>query len=338
MDVETFDSLEYHFRLSNTQVDAVHKRIQRPQLWAVTNTLNAQGTGELSITWRIPENPKAVILVAQGRAQYAPEWIEFSDHMVDEGYAFVTYDPQGQGLSYSLNRDRRHHIENYMMSEVGDFAVVTDIIRHDARLKDLPRAVVGHSKGGNTALRYILTTRSAKADFQAIALISPMTGIIVKPYLRPFQRILPPYYCSTYRAQKYAYGQGDLTLDRYLAHMPKLSTDPVSQAIQYSLFQQEPETICHGPTWGFVSEAFKSCRYLARPGIIETIDTPTFWILGEKEQINNNQSMIALHNRMTNSDLKIYEGAQHQVHMEVPETKDEMYRDLKRFIKNTLSL
>ena len=330
------DVLERDFGLASWQVDAVQKRLVRPDGWHETQAINGQGK-ILNIAWRIPENPRAVVLVAQGRAQYAPEWIEFSDHMVEEGYAFVTYDPQGQGKSYALNPHRRHHIDNYMMTEVGDLATVVDIVETQANLQDLPKALIGHSKGGNTALRYLAMKDAAKNQFQAMALISPMTGLqYPNAFLKAISPYAPPLKTSIGHGQHYAPKQGDLTLERYLGHKHKISSDEVSQAIQWALFQSDPSTICHGPTWGFVHEALKSCAVLRQRGFAERIKIQTFWILGENEQISDNQSMIDFHARMPNSVHKIYDGAQHQVHMERPEIKSKMYRELKSFLKNHL--
>ncbi len=338
MDGHNFLSLEQDFGLSAGQIEDVNRRLIRPDNWQETNVINGNGQ-KLNIVWRIPDNPKAVVIVSQGRAQSAPEWIEFSDHMVDEGYAFVTYDPQGQGKSYSLNIDRRHHIDNYMMTEVGDLSSVIDVVESQGNLQNLPKALIGHSKGGNTALRHLATGDSVRHQFQAMALISPMTGIQIKPiWLKALRPILVSQALLRGHHQEYAKTQGDLTFERYDGHKRNLSSDPVSQVIQWELFQQDPRIICHGPTWGFLNEALKSCAHLRQPDVVEKIDTPTYWIVGGDEQINDNQSMIDLHARMPkpNSVLKIYEGAQHQVHMEVPKIKDEMYTDLKAFLRKNL--
>jgi len=334
-----YNALQKIFNLSAIQIDELEARVKKPEGWHETQCLNGHHTGQINIAWRIPRHPKAVVIVAQGRAQSAAEWYEFSDHMFDEGYATVIYDPQGQGKSYSLSPDRRHHIDDYMKTEVLDLANVLDIVERQAALADLPKVLVGHSKGGNTALRYMAMNNSTRHQFQAAVIISPMTGL---QYPTPFLKAISPYAPSLITTMglgtSYAPSQGALTLERYLNHMENLSSDPVSQALPWTILQQNPEMICHGPTWGFVHEAQKSFGHLRKPGVIESIETPTFWIIAGQEKINDNKSMIDIYKRMQTQELLLYMSAQHQVHMERPEIKDPMYGDLKNFLRNHLSL
>lgn len=338
------NKIQKDFGLSSTQYSELTQMVTVPNDWEETKIKNHKGL-DINMAFRTRANPKAVILVSQGRAQYCREWIEFSSHMVSEGYTFVTYDPQGQGLSYSLTKSRKHHIDNYYMTEVLDLASVVNAIKQDDTLGKLPLYGVGHSKGGNTIMRYLAEFPNAKNDFRGVAQIAPMMGLqYPSPFLRKISPYAPSLFSSIGFGKSYAPKQGAFSFERYTTHMGKISNDPASRAVQYYWFNEKPETICHGPTWGFVNEAQKACNYLEKPtnNTAEYIDTPTFWALGEQEQILDNNAAIRFHERMLDGDnqseAKTYDGAQHQVHMERSTTKTAFYSDLKRHIRKSLSL
>jgi alpha-beta hydrolase superfamily lysophospholipase len=338
MHKEPLATAKMNFALSDVQTDKLSALITPPEGWEEKIYARRGGSRHINVAFRHAANPKGLIFVVQGRAQYCREWIEFSDHMIDEGYSFATYDPQGQGLSFTHLSDRRHHIYSYG-EEVQDLEFVIKKIREDRRFEGIPWVAVGHSKGGNTLLRYLdQTIDHPRQPFNAMAQISPATGIVYpNRFLEMINRPLVTSVTLLGLDQRYVLNiTGPHSLPRYKMHIDAITSDPVAQAVQYTLFEQNPETICHGATWGFVRELLKSSRQLQQGGVAESITLPSFWILGENEQINDNQSMIDFHDRMPNSELRVYDGAQHQIHMETPKIKDRMYDDLKRFLRKQL--
>ena len=163
------------FGLSDKQIDQLSARITPPIGWEEKLYCRESEKKDINVAFRGVSNPKALVFLVQGRAQYCREWIEFSNHMVDEGYAFVTYDPQGQGLSYSHQPGRGHHIDRYD-DEVEDLEFVINMLDQDGRYTGIPWFGVGHSKGGNTLLRHV--ANRPKRPFNAMAQLSPATGIM----------------------------------------------------------------------------------------------------------------------------------------------------------------
>jgi len=127
-------------------------------------------------TWT-PTNPRAVIVLVHGMAEYSSRYRETACYLAAEGIAIITGDLRGHGLSEDGSHPGRVHVDQF----TDYFHDVEALLRHaEERHKGLPLFILGHSMGGLISLSYSLE-RPQKLNGAIIS--SPALGS--HPDIRP---------------------------------------------------------------------------------------------------------------------------------------------------------
>jgi lysophospholipase len=119
-----------------------------------------------------------------GRSEYVEKYGRTARDLASAGYATLTVDWRGQGLS-----DRRcadpmlGHVDDF-----GEYQTDLDALIACAAAENLPRPwyLLPHSMGGCIALRAL----SRGLPFNAVAFSAPMWGIMMSQALRPVATLL----------------------------------------------------------------------------------------------------------------------------------------------------
>lgn len=109
-----------------------------------------------TILWRqwSPAKPRGALLIIHGLAEHSGRYGFVVDHFTARGYACWSFDLRGHGLSTGL----RVHVDRFDEYQQEVTAVYRLLRQHHG--EDLPVYLVGHSMGGQIALRYILALSS----------------------------------------------------------------------------------------------------------------------------------------------------------------------------------
>lgn len=153
-----------------------------------TSYLKSFDNTQLFVQDFLPDsNIKALIVLVHGIGEHSSRYINWAKRFVKVGFAFITFDQRGHGLS----EGKRGVISSY-----NDFLNDIDLILLTAEKKypNLPIILYGHSMGGGEVLNHLLIRNSNY--FAAIAtspwIISQASPAkVVIPIIRFFDWLVP---------------------------------------------------------------------------------------------------------------------------------------------------
>lgn len=271
---------------------------------------------------------KGTVLIFPGRTEYLEKYGITASDLAEHGYASVAIDWRGQGLA-----DRA--LPNPKVGHIDDFKEYQKDLR--AVLKglddlDLPRPyfLLCHSMGGAIGLRSLMEG----LDVASVAFSAPMWGISLSPIRRPagwavshisrrigFQGALAP---GTFETPY-------VLLNPFDDNM--LTTDPEMFAMLRHQLEKHPDLSLGGPSMAWLNEALIECRGLSqRP----TPDFAALTLLGGNERIVD---IPAIHDRMerwSKGELKIIEGAEHEILMDSPARRKAAIADITAHFERSL--
>lgn len=101
--------------------------------------------------WHVaPEStPKALILFVHGHGEHSKRYIHWAERFVNKGYAFLTWDHIGHGLSDG-QRGHIHHYEQLLLE------IDLAITKGNEFYPNIPVILYGHSMGGNIVINHAI--------------------------------------------------------------------------------------------------------------------------------------------------------------------------------------
>lgn len=267
---------------------------------------NAQGTA-------------GTVVLLPGRSEYVEKYGRTAAQLARAGYATLTLDWRGQGLSARALADP-------LVGHVGDFAeyqsdLDTLLAFATARALPEPWHLLAHSMGGTIGLRALMRG----LPFRRAAFTAPMWEILIAPWLRPvaqglaalsrplgFDHLYVPSTGPAIYTLTTDFAGNTLTRDRQMWDYMRAQ----NQAL--------PELALGGPSLGWLRAALSECRALAR---LPSPACPALCALGGQERIVAPQ---AIHRRMSawpQGQLRLYPEAEHEVLMETPPTRMSFLQD-----------
>ncbi|KUP92104.1 alpha/beta fold hydrolase [Tritonibacter horizontis] len=258
--------------------------------------------------------PAGTIFLFPGRTEYIEKYGPFAKDMVARGYCVLTVDWRGQGLADRALSDRRlGHVDHFDAFQRD----VAALQAHAEALK-LPKPwfVLGHSMGGAIALRALMNG----LPVEACVFTAPMWGIRIPFALRPLARLLGRFRTQLGLNHRLV---PTTKIEQYVQIAPfegnLLTTDPEMYAFLQMQMDAQPDLVLGGPTIQWLGAAMVECAALAASA---SPDVPCITFLGDREDI---VATAPIHDRMArwpNGRLEIVAGAQHEILIERPETRN----------------
>jgi len=132
-----------------------------------------EGVGGKRLFWRsyVPDEPRAVVLLAHGASEHGDRYRYVVERLVPDGFAVYAVDHRGHGRSDGSRAmlDRMDHV-------VADFDRLAEHAR--AQHPGLRLFLLGHSMGGTVALAYALRHQ---AKLAGLALSAPLAALEAAP-------------------------------------------------------------------------------------------------------------------------------------------------------------
>ena len=260
---------------------------------------------------------KGTVLLFPGRTEYIEKYGRAAKGFAARGLSTVAVDWRGQGLA-----DRA--LDNRMVGHVSNFRdFQKDVAAVVAALPELgvagPRVLLGHSMGGCIGLRALMEG----LDVSGAMFTGPMWNI----YLDPVKRAGGWALSSLSRVLKFDHMAAPGTVAAsYVTVQPfednMLTRDEAMYHYMRDQITAHPDLSLGGPSYGWLNEALKECRTLAAH---PCPDVKTLTFLGTNERIVD---IPAIHDRMArwhNGELRLVDGAEHEVVMDYPAVQDLVY-------------
>ncbi|XP_043934479.1 monoglyceride lipase isoform X2 [Protopterus annectens] len=272
----------------------------------VPHIVNADGQYLFCRTWEPATEPKALVFIAHGAGEHCGRYNDLAQMLVEHSLLAFAHDHVGHGQS-----------EGVRMA-VSDFHIfVRDCLQHiDQMVKihpNLPVFLLGHSMGGAIA---ILTACERPTEFAGVMLIAPM--VVMNPEAAsPFKVCLAKI------------------LNRVL---PNLSMGSI-QSTWISRDEKEVENydkdplVCHdGMKVSFGIQLLNAVSWIEQA--LPDIAWPFLVMHGDADKLCDIRGSHLMYEKAQSRDktLKIYEGAYHALHKDLPEIINAVFKEIGSWI------
>ena len=261
--------------------------------------------------------PRGSVVLSGGRNEPMEKYFEVIGELQARGFAVLTHDWRGQGLSDRALADRlRGHCESHE-EMVADLVALLDVYQH--RLPE-PRIAIGHSMGGCLTLRALVDREAASGRIAGAILSAPMLGLRTRP--------LPPAVVSALarlgriagRGERYGpAGPGrpfDLPFDGNV-----LTQDRARFSRHRALIAACPDLALGGPTWGWLDAAFRGMALLARPDRLRRVGVPVIICAAQRDRVVDTAALRRAALLLPRGRLVEVPGAYHEILMETDERR-----------------
>lgn len=256
---------------------------------------------------------RGTVLLFPGRTEFVEKYGRTAADLAARGYAMLAVDWRGQGLADRPLADR----------EVGHVCRFTDYqqdvatVVAAARRLALPRPwhLIGHSMGGLIGLRAV----AEGLDVASAAFSAPMWGVIIKPWMRPFARLVTA--ASGHVGLGHLYAPGTHTRN-YVMTTPfegnQLTRDAGMYAYMRRQLEAHPELGLGGPSLHWVHEGLAEIRAFRSAALPRL---PVYIGVGGGERIVDVAAVREMAGRWPGAAFEVFPGAEHELLMELPEVR-----------------
>jgi lysophospholipase len=267
---------------------------------------------------------RGTVLLFPGRTEYVEKYGPAAVEFARAGYDMISIDWRGQGIADRGAPDRLlGHVDEFDHYQV-DVATVMDAVGD----LDLPRPyyLIGHSMGGCIGLRALHENLAVNAAVFS----APMWGIGLSLWLRPVAWSLSWL--------THSYGNGvrlapATKREGYVQIAPfednQLTRDPEMWAFMQRQLEAQPDLALGGPSVTWLYHALRETAALER---MPPPATPALTFLGTNERIVATPPVHKIMGRWKNGTLVMVKDAEHEIMMEVPESRTMFYeRTIEHF-------
>lgn len=269
-------------------------------------------------------NARGTVLLFTGRTEYLEKYGRIIRDLTGAGWSVALIDWRGQGLSDRLDDDTRlGHVEKFTDYQ-RDVAVLLTWV--DEIGLPAPRVMIAHSMGGCIGLRALVDG----IDVTRAVFSAPMWGIQMPAYARPLTYLLPPIARALNKDRTFAPGTSPInyvTETGFETNM--LTRDPETYGWLARHAAEVPEFSLGGPSVKWVGSATReNDRLFAAP----RPQVPCLTLLGTDEEIVSIEAIRKYHAGWASGELRMVDGAKHEMMMEVPAIRQRFLDDTLAFI------
>lgn len=274
--------------------------------------------------------PRGTVVLMQGRGEFIEKYGETIEDLRRRGFAVVTFDWRGQGLSGRLLRDRRKgHVRDFREYRLDLEAVVAEAVP-----AYWPRPLFGlaHSMGGAVVLDALA---HGFDRFARVALSAPMVDVVT-PMPPGVARGLARSLWLAGLGRAYVPGGGPEPAPARPFEGNLLTADRGRYERTRALIRAGREAgldVAVGdPTVGWVRAAFRLIDAMARPAFALAIATPVLVVAAGADRIVSTPAAERLAMRLKTGRAIVLPGARHEILMERDAIRDAFWAAFDAFI------
>ena len=272
---------------------------------------------------------KGTVLIFPGRTEFIEKYGDAAKEFEKRGFASAAIDWRGQGIADRMTSNRA-------IGHVGEFTDyqydVAALMAHATEL-DLPRPyfLVAHSMGGGIGLRALMNG----LDVKAAMFSAPMWGMQMSLPVRPFAWVLSTLSLVFGFDKKMVPGQmedGYVLREKFAANT--LTNDPEVWAMLGRQLEAQPDLGLGGPSLRWLNKSLHELRDLSQ---MPSPATPCLTFLGTDEVIVDPQPIKDRMKAWTNGKLRIFQGGKHEMLMDLPEMRGQVFDETVAFFERHLA-
>ncbi|XP_019574160.1 monoglyceride lipase isoform X1 [Rhinolophus sinicus] len=268
--------------------------------------VNADGQYLFCRYWKPEGTPKALVFVSHGAGEHCGRYDELAQMLVGLELLVFAHDHVGHGQSEG---------ERMVVSDFHVF--IRDVLQHvDTMQKDypeLPVFLLGHSMGGAIT---ILTAAEKPGYFSGMILISPLV-------------LANPESATTFKV---------LAAKVLNLVLPNMSLGPIDASVlsrnktEVDLYNTDPLICRAGLKVCFGIQLLNAVSRVERA--LSKLTVPFLLLQGSADRLCDSKGAYLLMESAKSQDktLKIYEGAYHVLHKELPEVTNSVFHEINMWI------
>ena len=274
---------------------------------------------------------KGTVIFMPGRTEFIEKFFEDIHMFHALGFACAGFDLRGQGLSYREHENRDKHYLKSFDPHMGDVKQLFDEVLETADREGFPKPFIlmGHSAGSHTILRF-LSENPGYAE-KAIT-VAPMVRIEGGGLPDFVAYGLPKLMIALGKGDAYVPGHKEFKTGRWGWRKRLTHDDDRFEDEDYFIEHKDRDLAVGGATYQWLLAALRSTDKLNAPGVAEAINVPVLMLQASEDKIVDNTAQTAFAARNDLIDLKVIEGAMHEILKERDEMREQVWRAIIDFM------
>ncbi len=273
-----------------------------------------------------PPRPKATIMLLGGRADFIERYFETISELIGRGFAVVTFDWRGQGMSQRLHHDRmRGYITSFRGFDDDLQSVLSQIA---VQTLPGPYYALAHSTGGNVLLRALRSS----GLFEKAVITSPLLGFNYGKWPKPVAALLARAAVMTGFGGAYLPGLARGPFGRHEFEGNPLTSDAKRWDRDITTLEINPDLGTGGPTYAWFNAALSSLRELHRWKRKALIACPTLLVASGREWVVDGTATRDFATRVPGISYMKITGSRHEVLMERDEYRIQFWSAFDSFL------
>ena len=269
------------------------------------------------------------IVIAPGKSGIIEVYKYMIDYLVAQGFDVWIMEWRGTGgSSRVLENTQKTHIDSYKtyLKDFDEF--INRVVIPNKKPGKL--MILGVSKGGNIATRYMLSDEYQNSEVDGMVLLAPMFDIYTGKYPRHLADAISDVFINMDYNDEYVFGYGDYDPEKNVFEDNKYTSDPKRHAITKKIYIENPHLVTEGPTFNWVNETLKTIRYLRRYRG-EKLKIPTMVINAKHDRVVRSAIDHKVCARVGCTEMKTYDDSKHEIFNESPKIMTRLMGDIYQF-------
>jgi lysophospholipase len=270
--------------------------------------------------------PRGSVILCNGRTEFIEKYFEVIRELQARGFAVLTMDWRGQGLSA---RAQRNAMKGHFDTFDDPVTDLSDAVKELGGRLPRPHIVLAHSMGGAIALRALQTRR---IEAEAAAFCAPMWGIA---NLREVAVRVARFMSSAGAGGMFAFGV-DTRWKRERLGRSTVTSDRERHARGQALALAETKLQLAGVTWGWIAAAAATIEGFRRPAALAHLRMPVLVVSASKESLVDNASHEEIARILPNARHITIDGAKHEILMEKDAFRNQFWAAFDRLMEEAI--
>lgn len=267
------------------------------------------------------------LLFLTGFSEFIEKHLETIADFQKRGFAVWTLDWRGQGLSErSLSNRDKGHIADFdrFLADIDIF--LAEDVPHG------PLTLVGHSMGGHLALRL---AHDRPARIARAVLVAPMIDLVLPPGTHGLAHLAAVGLSWVGFDEHYVPGGQDYGAWREQFEGNILTSDRQRFMRTAEQVHANRALGIGGPTYGWLTAAFRSIGEIRSYGYVEGVYAPTMIVGAGLDALVDTEAARALVRRLPHGRFVVIEEALHEILQERDDLRNRFWRAFDRFVEET---
>lgn len=296
----------------------------------LTSITTADGVSLRVAYWMAEtDQPKGTVCVLHGRAEFIEKYFETVGDLLKRGFAVVTFDWRGQGLSgRQVKNPRKGHVRRF-----ADYRYDIEAVRDQILVPHMPEPhfALAHSMGGAIALD---AAYEGWLPFRRLVTVAPMIALSIvrrtggAAFLARFLRFQG-------LGKMFVPGGGETSISTLPFKGNRLTSDPVRYARNADAATAIGPGAIGAPTVAWMDSAFRFMKRFTTPNYALKIRLPTLIIAAGDDPVCATAAIERFAARLKAGHAIVIPGARHEILMERDVIREQFWAAFDAFIPGT---